>query len=335
MWQLSRRQLCLTRRQSKLREFIDKKVGKEKHVPRFHAIPKTATDNYVGNEVGVYPARRDIEGKVMCPWCKQTTFGGKPGIVCSVWPHHNWVYSAVNISGVEAKHSQKLVESGNAVSPLSKRHAPDEWRVNDTRRMPPDVFRPDRYFNAKDYLNASDPNRKTTPVSHKIDKWIQKYGTAETLRFDEFGQRIRRLNGYSMSTWLDPERYLLTDDGRHVVYVAGMFDEAAGAATYWGPGHQEFAPIPSVASGDSCQTAAESVAVTIAVNHAVQMGFQRIQIRLNAAASLEGLDFDHIDVEFRAIADEEDDEGLRIANDLAFEGVLQHLDNIIRAQNRA
>ena len=102
--------------------------------------------------------------------------------------------------------------------------------------MPPDVFRPDRYFNAKDYLNASDPNRKTTPVSHKIDKWIQKYGTAETLRFDEFGQRIRRLNGYSMSTWLDPERYLLTDDGRHVVYVAGMFDEAAGAATYWGPG---------------------------------------------------------------------------------------------------
>ena len=116
------------------REFIDKKVGKEKHVPRFHAIPKTATDNYVGNEVGVYPARRDIEGKVMCPWCKQTTFGGKPGIVCSVWPHHNWVYSAVNISGVEAKHSQKLVESGNAVSPLSKRHAPDEWRVNDTRR---------------------------------------------------------------------------------------------------------------------------------------------------------------------------------------------------------
>ena len=73
----------------------------------------------------------------------------------------------------------------------------------------------------------------------------------------------------------------------------------------------------------------------MAVNHAVQMGFRRIQIRWNAAASLEGLDFDHIDVEFRAIADEEDDEGLRIAHDLAFEGVLQHLDNIIRAENRA
>jgi len=335
MWKLSRRRLCLSRRQSRLREFIDKKVGKEKHLPRFHAIPKTATDNYVGQEQGVKPARRDIEGKVMCPWCKETTFAGKPGIVCSVWPHHNWVYSANKMDGVEQKHAPALVEQGNAVSPMSKRLPDEEWRVNDTRRMPPDVFRPDRYFNPKDYLNASDPNRKTTPVSHKIDKWIQKYGTAQTVRMDEFGQKIRRLNGYSMATWLDPERYLLDDDGCHVVYVAGMFDDAAGAATYWGPGHREFAPIPSVAIADNCQSVAESFAVTMAVNHAVRMGLQRIQIRIDAAASLEAAHFDQIDVEFCAISGEEEDEGLKIAHDLAFEGVLQHLDNIIRAQNRA
>jgi len=62
--------------------------------------------------------------------------------------------------------------------------------------MPADVFYPDRYFNTKDYLNSIDPFRKTTPVGHKIPKWIKKYGTKQTLKYDENGEKIRYLKKY-------------------------------------------------------------------------------------------------------------------------------------------
>ena len=70
-------------------------------------------------------------------------------------------------------------------------HVADHWRPVDTRRMLPDVFRPDRYFNPKEYLNTIDPWRKTTPVSHKIIKWTKKYGTKTTVRFDLNGEKYR------------------------------------------------------------------------------------------------------------------------------------------------
>merc|ERR1719402_1074657 len=107
-------------------------------------------------------AKKSIQGKIQCPRCKETTANGYPAIVCPVWPDHNWTYSADKIYG-----------GGNKTS---KMHPEDDWRVVDTRRMPPDVFRPDRYFNSKEYLNARDPWRMTTPVTHKIPGWIKKYG---------------------------------------------------------------------------------------------------------------------------------------------------------------
>ena len=57
--------------------------------------------------------------------------------------------------------------------------------------MSPDVFRPDRYFNPKEYLHAVDPNRKTTPVSHKVNAWKEKYGTQVTVKYDDDGYKVR------------------------------------------------------------------------------------------------------------------------------------------------
>ena len=53
----------------------------------------------------------------------------------------------------------------------------DQWRGANLDRYPVNVFRIDRYFNPKAHLAAKDPFRMTTPVSHKIDGWVEKYGT--------------------------------------------------------------------------------------------------------------------------------------------------------------
>ena len=54
----------------------------------------------------------------------------------------------------------------------------EKWRVIDTRRIPADPFtRPDRYFDKKMHLGATDPWRMTTPVTHKVAGWAAKYGT--------------------------------------------------------------------------------------------------------------------------------------------------------------
>ena len=79
----------------------------------------------------------------------------------------------------------------HVVKGVDKAVQTDHWRVVDTRRMTPDVFRPDRYFNPKEYLNAVDPWRKTTPIAHRIPRWIQKYGTKTTLKWDQDGTKIR------------------------------------------------------------------------------------------------------------------------------------------------
>ncbi|CBY36942.1 unnamed protein product [Oikopleura dioica] len=174
---LARRELCQTQKLLATREPIDFVARPAKRVPRQHKTPATV-EEYTGREPGminhVGKGHTDIKSAKKCPWCKETTVGDRAAIVCSVYPTHNWIYSADSYPFGQShwnKKSKLHEEDKN-------RHQDEKWRVIDTRRIPADPFtRPDRYFDKKMHLGATDPWRMTTPVTHKIVGWAAKYGT--------------------------------------------------------------------------------------------------------------------------------------------------------------
>lgn len=113
MIRLARRELCQTQKLLATREPIDFVARPAKRVPRQHKTPTTA-EEYTGREPGMInhkgKGHTDIKSAKKCPWCKESTVNklalcnlsfnllsqvsGRPAIVCSVYPTHNWIYNA-------------------------------------------------------------------------------------------------------------------------------------------------------------------------------------------------------------------------------------------------
>merc|ERR1712212_1016271 len=151
-----RRSLTLSMSRRIQRESKKEVKEKQKPSPRFQTTPETGALQIVtGGEVEVtkhLAVKPDI--KAQCPWCKETKIKGVRAIVCSVWPSHS------ALEGIHKPHIQHE----------------DEFRGADLRGAPVDVFNIKRYQNQKAYLNAKDPYRMTTPISHKVEIWRHKYG---------------------------------------------------------------------------------------------------------------------------------------------------------------
>ena len=72
------------------------------------------------------------------------------------------------------------------------------------------------------------------PITDRRDRGFE---TASNLAYNE--TMVGTLEGYSLSTWVNDEDYLINGDGRFVVYASGTHsgaDGAGGAGTFWGPG---------------------------------------------------------------------------------------------------
>jgi len=311
-----------------VREFIDKNVKKEKFQPRYHAPPKVSATNLGIRETTVQYNQHSTWGRVQCPWCKESTIAGKPAITCAVWPHHNWTYKPDVL--------QSKTTSGSEGLKVIEPHQPDpmgQTRVVDTRRMPPDVFRTDRYFHPKEYLHAVDPYRKTTPVSHKINFWKKKYGTEVTVKYDNEGYRVRRLNGYQEKIWMNHENYLFNDKGVHVVYTAAFCDIGAGASSYWGPAffESEAVPMDEITLEDS-----ESYAIAMALDHAKSLGISKLEIRTDSklrppdgAQAPNGIEVNFVSIE------DPSDKGFDMASELAYQGHIEHIELQKAVANKA
>ena len=82
------------------------------------------------------------------------------------------------------------------------------------------------------------------PITDQSDRGFE---TACSLAYDGLLSHIdlrkkaanKTVEGYSLSTWVNDEKYLINADGRFVVYASGTHSGAGGAGgagTFWGPG---------------------------------------------------------------------------------------------------